>query len=806
MVTGVARFFVVVRAPNGDVREFPVSELGAVLGRDESADIRVDEKKVSRRHANFRVIDDELWVEDLGSSNGVRLNGRKIDRRARFSGADQIRVGGYVITPKHVPPVTGSAARELSGDSADPTSSRSEAEPPKLLGLDDPVRGTTFALRSGENILGRLEECDIPILDGSISRQHARLVYGASGVSVTDLSSSNGTFLNDQRIDAGELAEEDLLRFGNISFRVRLPAALRELHPPRTSPVPHRPRSRWRRWRRVLMAATFVVAVATIALVAYWRSRSSSATDRDFFLQLLDAVRNVGNAGDAGNAGNAGSGSGSSDAIGTSNAIGSSNATASSSANGSNGTGRAGPGARDVALDGAASGVDDGRRRDASAPGDSPFDASLPSAQPGSARDAQSASTRRTTGLVATSTSPYTRRGPDGLPLERPKVDETFDFDGFVSEKLAAARACAKEDAVCVRARIAELQVRDPVNMEARALLDEAEAYERAASLEKKARRLMAKGNHYEAYRAWANIPDSVPLSKTAKVEMERLRDDAVEDALMKAERLQKKERTWAKAHEMYLFVLLNDATSAEALKGIRSVERKMRERNMEYTDLQVSPSGVRKLTKPDQIKEEIQRRYEKDAMLARAVQRYVVGDVNGALDLAASAERRGRGTERRRARELNAALADLREQYTRTRTEIANNPVEAWSRLVELSRAESRILPPGLKSFLVKELEVSTAEAFANAGESLYELSKFEQAFQRWEAGAKLDRTNPRVLAGLRKLEQKAQKMADEAELATQRGAKDACESWRKITRMTSAESEVHQRARTRAEQVCRS
>ncbi|MBK8010599.1 MAG: FHA domain-containing protein [Deltaproteobacteria bacterium] len=789
MVTGVARFFVVVRAPNGDVREFPVTELGAVLGRDESADIRVDEKKVSRRHANFRVIDDELWVEDLGSSNGIRLNGRKIDRRARFSGSDQIRVGGYVITPKDAAPATGSAARELSDDLGDSKHSRDAAEQPRLLGLDDPVRGMTFALRSGENILGRLEECDIPILDGSISRQHARLVCGPAGVSVTDLSSSNGTFLNDQRIEVAELAEEDLLRFGNINFRVRFPPALRELHPPRTSPVPHRPRTRWRRWRLAVLGLILVGAVGAIAFVAYWRNLSPSSTDREFFLGLMDGVRDALSMQDqpsdpqpASSGPGSGSGSGSGHADNSDDRSPQSGANDRSSPGDDAGRGRdghgGGGGARGVGTD----------------------DASL-TVPP---RAGASAGTMMA--MSATSTSPYTRRGADGLPLDLPKVDETFDFDRFVVEKLTAARACPKEDFACVRARIAELKVRDPVNRAARALLDEAEAYERAATLKAKAQRFMAKGNHYEAYRAWASIPDSVPLSKTAKSEMEKLRVDAVEDALMKAERLAKKERTWAKAHEMYLFVLLNDATSAEALKGLRSLEGKMRERNMEYTDLQVSPTGVKKLTKPDQIKEEIQRRYGKDAMLARAVQRYVVGDVNGASDLAASAERRGRGAERRRARELNAALLDLREQYTRTRTEIANNPVEAWSRLIEFSRAESRILPPGLKSFLVKELEVSTAEAFADAGESLYELSKFEQAFQRWEAGAKLDRTNPRVLAGLRKLEQLAQKLADEAELATQRGAKDACESWRTITRMTSGDSEIHQRARKRAEQVCRS
>ncbi len=44
----------------------------------------------------------------------------------------------------------------------------------------------------------------------------------------------------------------------------------------------------------------------------------------------------------------------------------------------------------------------------------------------------------------------------------------------------------------------------------------------------------------------------------------------------------------------------------------------------------------------------------------------------------------------------------------------------------------------------------------------------------------------------------------ADEAELATQRGERDACNRWRTITRMTRPETEVYKRALARARQAC--
>ena len=214
MSTASERLFVIVRAPNGDVREFPLTASGVVLGRDDSADIRVEDKKVSRRHAAFKMVDGQAIVEDLGSSNGVRLNGKKIERRAVFSHGDQLRVAGYLISLKDVSLPTGSAARPQGGTnkagpsatSATPPgaaagSSAKDAGLPKLHALDDPVRGSLFVLRRGENIIGRLEECDIPVLDGSVSRQHARLVFAKDRLTVTDLGSSNGTFVDDRRVE-----------------------------------------------------------------------------------------------------------------------------------------------------------------------------------------------------------------------------------------------------------------------------------------------------------------------------------------------------------------------------------------------------------------------------------------------------------------------------------------------------------------------------------------------------------------------------------------------------------------------------
>jgi DNA-binding CsgD family transcriptional regulator len=77
-----------------------------------------------------------------------------------------------------------------------------------------------FSLEPGEYVVGRSSECDVPILDPTISRQHARLVVSESSIHVTDLGSRNGTFIQGEKIERGTVAAGNELRFGRVSFLV----------------------------------------------------------------------------------------------------------------------------------------------------------------------------------------------------------------------------------------------------------------------------------------------------------------------------------------------------------------------------------------------------------------------------------------------------------------------------------------------------------------------------------------------------------------------------------------------------------
>jgi len=77
----------------------------------------------------------------------------------------------------------------------------------------------TFQLAAGPNTIGRAEDSDVFILKGSLSRHHARIDVSGEGAVVTDLGSTNGTFVDDERIDQRRLDGGETIRCGSVTFR-----------------------------------------------------------------------------------------------------------------------------------------------------------------------------------------------------------------------------------------------------------------------------------------------------------------------------------------------------------------------------------------------------------------------------------------------------------------------------------------------------------------------------------------------------------------------------------------------------------
>lgn len=80
----------------------------------------------------------------------------------------------------------------------------------------------SFSLPRDVTVLGRREDCDLRIPLGEVSRKHARLIADADMLKIEDLGSSNGTFVNGQRIQETQVNAGDAIQIGPVSFVVQI--------------------------------------------------------------------------------------------------------------------------------------------------------------------------------------------------------------------------------------------------------------------------------------------------------------------------------------------------------------------------------------------------------------------------------------------------------------------------------------------------------------------------------------------------------------------------------------------------------
>ncbi len=78
-------------------RRLPIPPRGATLGRSRDCDIVLDDSSISRRHAEIRPDGGGWTVADLGSTNGVRVNGRTVSGAAALRAGDRVELGSTEI-------------------------------------------------------------------------------------------------------------------------------------------------------------------------------------------------------------------------------------------------------------------------------------------------------------------------------------------------------------------------------------------------------------------------------------------------------------------------------------------------------------------------------------------------------------------------------------------------------------------------------------------------------------------------------------------------------------------------------------
>lgn len=90
----------------------------------------------------------------------------------------------------------------------------------KLVILNQGMTGRTFELTVERTTVGRVEDNTFQIPDGSVSSHHAEIILRGTDVVVKDLNSTNGTFINGDRITEMVLKSGQVLRFGQVELKI----------------------------------------------------------------------------------------------------------------------------------------------------------------------------------------------------------------------------------------------------------------------------------------------------------------------------------------------------------------------------------------------------------------------------------------------------------------------------------------------------------------------------------------------------------------------------------------------------------
>lgn len=205
-----------------------------LIGRDPNSDLHFPHADVSERHVYLQVVGGHLCYVDLGSRAGTHLEGRSL-RSGWLPPHKTLRIGPYRVrllggTAEEPGPVPAGGA---PGFGLPPLRDASPASLTLEL-LHRGIRSSLCPVHGDLTLVGSSTDCDVRVLDPSVSNYHASLLHTPEGVWVVDLLGMRGVTLNGDAVRFARVEDGGELRVGHSLVRLRCgvrPAAAGELVP-----------------------------------------------------------------------------------------------------------------------------------------------------------------------------------------------------------------------------------------------------------------------------------------------------------------------------------------------------------------------------------------------------------------------------------------------------------------------------------------------------------------------------------------------------------------------------------------------
>jgi ABC-type multidrug transport system ATPase subunit/pSer/pThr/pTyr-binding forkhead associated (FHA) protein len=226
----------------GSRQPFALSKPSVWLGRDPSCEIIFDSSSgtVSRKHAEIKVENGDYVILDNNSFNGTLVNEQRITTPIPLYNGDEIQlgIGGPELrfsSPSRVAPAGADLAGQRSVQSL-PAVAIPDAGSPKTIVFNkgassspkidaaassEPQLIMTVAFGQKNTLtIGRDDSNDISLDGLQISKRHAKLVRSGADVVLDDLGSTNGVFINGNRVSRQVIRPEDSVQIGTFVLRV----------------------------------------------------------------------------------------------------------------------------------------------------------------------------------------------------------------------------------------------------------------------------------------------------------------------------------------------------------------------------------------------------------------------------------------------------------------------------------------------------------------------------------------------------------------------------------------------------------
>jgi len=236
----------IIEDDEGKTTPVPIIRDEITIGRKEGNTIRLTERNVSRRHARIVKQNGALYIEDLQSYNGIKVNNEKIQGKAPIGDGDVIVIGDYRLSikqekaevkasPQPVQPAGAAAPPQgptLQGSpphlspvqtvqhptmpAPAPAPVRLPEKPARLIVISSNFARQEFPLEKAAMVIGRTDDNDIVLNHRSISRHHAKVVRDGEHYHVVDLQSANGVRVNGEEYGKVELRKGDQIDLGHV--------------------------------------------------------------------------------------------------------------------------------------------------------------------------------------------------------------------------------------------------------------------------------------------------------------------------------------------------------------------------------------------------------------------------------------------------------------------------------------------------------------------------------------------------------------------------------------------------------------